>query len=132
MYLFGFHNEHTARYQTTHLYQGLEVALHIFRRCLENREGAECYSKEFDFIDELLKDIVSWIHQPFVYQETYDLEDLSEIRVEIVYEIDRLGHQHLSCWITDDYDSVGWAKLDYYGQSPTSYPDLPNDWRETL
>ena len=132
MYLLEFHDECTYHYHVSNLFKGLEVALHIFRRCLENREGAECYSKEFDFIDELLKDIVSWIHQPFVYQETYDLEDLSEIRVDIVYEFDRLGHPRLSCWITDDYDSAGWVELDYHGQSSTSYPDLPDDWRDNL
>ena len=55
MYLLEFHDEHTARYQTTHLYQGLEVALHIFRRCLENREAPNAIVRNLILLTNFLR-----------------------------------------------------------------------------
>lgn len=55
MYLLEFHENSTYHYQTSNLFEGLEVALLTFSRYLEYREGDldETFD-EIDLIDDLL------------------------------------------------------------------------------
>lgn len=132
MYLLEFHDECTYHYHVSNLFKGLEVVLLTFRRYLEYREGdLDQTFDEMELIDDLLDDLLSFSYKPFVHQKVYTLEGDIELKVNIVYEFDQLGHPRLSCWVMDE-DNGLWVELDYHGQSPTSYPDLPNDWRETL
>lgn len=119
MYLLEFHENSTYHYQTSNLFEGLEVAL------------LDETFDEIALIDDLLDDLLAFSYRPFVHQKVYTLEGEIELKVDIVYEFDRLGHPRLSCWIADEENAL-WAELDYCDQPPTSCPNLPNDWRNTL
>ena len=132
MYLLEFHENSTYHYQTSNLFEGLEVALLTFSRFLQYREGdLDETCDELELIDDLLDDLLAFSYKPFVHQKVYEIEGEIELKVDIVYEFDHLGHPRLSCWVTDE-ENASWAELDYCDQPPTSYPDLPDDWRETL
>lgn len=132
MYLLEFYEGSTFRCQTSNLFIGIEAVLLAFSRFLQYREGDldETFD-EITLIDDLLDDLLSFSYKPFVHQKVYTLESDIELKVNIVYEFDQLGHPRLSCWVMDE-DNGLWVELDYHGQSPTSYPDIPDDWRETL
>lgn len=132
MYLLEFHEGSTYHYQIPNLLIGVEAALLTFSRFLQYREGDldETFD-ELELINDLLDDLLAFSYKPFVHQKVYTLEYDIELKVDIVYEFDHLGHPRLSCWVADE-DNASWVELDYYDQSPTSHPDLPNDWRETL
>lgn len=132
MYLLEFHENSTYHYQTSNLFEGLEVALLTFSRFLQYREGDldETFD-EIDLIDDLLDALLAFSYKPFVHQKVYEIEGEIELKVDIVYDFDQLGHPRLSCWVADE-ENASWVELDYCGQSPTSYPDLPDDWRNTL
>ena len=132
MYLLEFHENSTYHYQTANLFAGLEVALLTFSRFLQYREGD--LDETFDenaLIDDLLDDLLAFSYRPFVHQKVYEIEGEIELKVDIVYEFDHLGHPRLSCWVADE-ENASWVELDYYDQSPTFHPDLPDDWRNTL
>lgn len=132
MYLLEFHEGSTFRCQTSNLFIGIEAVRVTFSRFLQYREGDldETFD-ELELIDDLLDDLLAFSYRPFVHQKVYTLEGEIELKVDIVYEFDQLGHPRLSCWVADE-ENASWVELDYCGQSPTSYPDLPDDWRETL
>ena len=132
MYLLEFHENSTYHYQTSNLFEGLEVALLTFSRFLQYREGDldETFD-EIALIDDLLGDLLAFSYKPFVHQKVYEIEGEIELKVDIVYEFDHLGHPRLSCWVADEENAL-WAELDYCDQPPTSCPNLPNDWSNTL
>lgn len=132
MYLLEFHEGSTFRCQTSNLFIGIEAVLVTFSRFLQYREGDldETFD-ELDLINDLLDDLLAFSYKPFVHQKVYTLEYDIELKVDIVYEFDHLGHPRLSCWAADE-ENASWAELDYCDQPPTSCPNLPNDWRNTL
>lgn len=132
MYLLEVHEGSTFRCQTSNLFVGIEAALLTFSRFLQYREGDldETFD-ELELIDNLLDDLLAFSYKPFVHQKIYEIEGEIEVKVDIVYEFDQLGHPRLSCWVADEENAL-WAELDYCDPSPTSYPDLPDDWRNTL
>lgn len=132
LYLLEFHEGSTFRCQTSNLFIGIEAALLTFSRFLQYREGDldETFD-EIDLIDNLLDDLLAFSYRPFVHQKVYEIEGEIEVKVDIVYEFDRLGHPRLSCRVADEENAL-WVELDYCGQLHTPYPDLPNDWRNIL